>query len=149
MRLLLRRDVDGVGRRGDIVDVADGFARNFLIPDGLGLRATKGIQAQAASMRRARDLREAHDHQAAEAKAKVLAGASLRITARAGATGRLFGSVGVVEIAEAAREQKGVEVDRHAFSLPEPIKEVGTYEVPVRLFRDVATSVLVEVAAAD
>jgi large subunit ribosomal protein L9 len=149
MKVLLRRDVEGLGRRGDIVDVADGYARNFLIPDGVGLRATEGIQAQAASMRRARDLREAHDRQAAEAKAKVLAGASLRISARAGATGRLFGSVGAAEIAEAAREQKGVEVDRHAFSLPEPIKQVGTYEVPVRLFRDVATSVLVEVAAAD
>jgi large subunit ribosomal protein L9 len=149
MKLLLRKDVEGVGRRGDIVDVADGFARNFLIPDGIGLRATKGVQEQAASMRRARDLREAHDRQAAEAKAKVLAGASLRITARAGATGRLFGSVGVTEIAAAAREQKGVEVDRHAFSLPEPIKAIGTYEVPVRLFRDVVTSVIVEVAVAD
>jgi large subunit ribosomal protein L9 len=147
MRLLLRRDVEGVGRRGDIVDVADGFARNFLIPGGLGLRATKGIQEQASSMRRARDLREAHDHQAAETKAKVLAGASLRITARAGTTGRLFGSVGVAEIADAVREQKGVEVDRHAFSLDEPIKEVGTYEVPVRLSRDVATAVLVEVVS--
>jgi large subunit ribosomal protein L9 len=149
MKLLLRKDVEGVGRRGDIVDVADGFARNFLIPDGIGLRVTKGVQEQAASMRRARDLREAHDRQAAEAKAKVLAGASLRITARAGATGRLFGSVGVTEIAAAAREQKGVEVDRHAFSLPEPIKAIGTYEVPVRLFRDVVTSVIVEVAVAD
>ena len=147
MRLLLRRDVEGVGRRGDIVDVADGFARNFLIPGGLGLRATKGIQEQASSMRRARDLREAHDHQAAETKAKVLAGASLRITARAGTTGRLFGSVGVAEIADAVREQKGVQVDRHAFSLDEPIKEVGTYEVPVRLSRDVATAVLVEVVS--
>ena len=148
MKILLRSDVDGIGRRGDIVDVTDGYARNFLIPGALGLAATEGIQAQAASMRRARDLRDAHDRQAAETKARVLAGATLRITARASATGRLFGSVGTVEIADAAREQKGVEIDRRAFSLEEPIKATGTYEVPVRLFGDVATAVIVEVAAA-
>ncbi|HVC13309.1 MAG TPA: 50S ribosomal protein L9 [Acidimicrobiales bacterium] len=149
MKVLLRSDVDGIGRRGDVVDVADGYARNFLIPGGLGLAATEGIAAQAASMRRSRDLRDANDRQAAETKAKVLAGATLRITARAGATGRLFGSVGVTEVAEAARDQKGVEIDRHAFSLAEPIKATGTYEVPVRLFGDVATAVMVEVVAAD
>lgn len=149
MKVLLRSDVDGIGRRGDIVDVADGFARNFLLPGGLGLVATKGVQAQAGSMRRARDLREASDRQAAEAKAKVLAGATLRIAARAGTTGRLFGSVGAAEVAEAAREQKGVEIDRSAFSLEESIKATGTYEVPVRLFGDVATAVIVEVVATD
>jgi large subunit ribosomal protein L9 len=149
MKILLRSDVEGIGRRGDIVDVSDGYARNFLIPGGLGLTATKGVQAQAQSMRRARDLREASDRQAAEAKAKELAGATLRITVRAGSTGRLFGSVGVAEIADAAREQKGVEVDRHAFSLDEPIKATGTYEVPVRLFGDIATAVSVEVVASE
>jgi len=149
MKVLLRRDVAGVGRRGDIVDVADGYARNFLIPGGLGLSATKGIQAQAASMRRARDLRDANDREAAEAKAKALAGVTLRVAARAGSTGRLFGSVGVAEVAEAAREQRGVDVDRHAFVLEEPIKAIGTYEVPVRLYGDIGTAVMVEVVAAD
>jgi large subunit ribosomal protein L9 len=149
MKILLRQDVDGVGRRGDIVDVTDGYARNYLIPGGLGLAATKGIQSQATSMRRARDLREANDRQAAEAKAQALAGATLRIAARAGTTGRLFGSVGVAEVAAAAREQKGVDVDRQAFSLDEPIKATGTYEVAVRLFGDVATAVMVEVVATD
>ncbi len=149
MKVLLRRDVEGIGRRGDIVDVADGYARNFLVPGGLGLAATKGIQAQAASMRRARDLRDASDRQAAETKAGVLAGATLQVVARAGATGRLFGSVGAAEVVEAAREQKGVELDRHAVSLAEPIKVVGSYEVPLRLFGDVVTSVVVEVVAAD
>ena len=148
MKVLLRNDVDGVGRRGDIVDVADGYARNFLLPAGIGLVATKGVQAQAAAMRRARDLREANDRQAAVAKAQVLAGATLRLTARASTTGRLFGSVGVAEIADAVREQKGVELDRNAVSLEEPIKATGTYEVPVRLFGDIATSVMVEVVAA-
>ncbi len=149
MKVLLRSDVDGIGRRGDIVDVADGYARNFLIPGGLGLVATQGVQAQAVSMRRARDLREANDRQAAEAKAKVLAGATLRVTARAGSTGRLFGSVGAAEIADAAREQKGVELDRHAVALDEAIKTTGTYEVSIRLFGDVVTPVIVEVVAVD
>jgi len=148
MKVLLRRDLDGVGRRGDIVDVADGYARNFLIPGGHGMVATKGIENQAGSMRRARDLREASDRQAAQTKAQALAGATLRITARAGATGRLFGSVGAAEIAEAARSQKGVEVDRHAIGLDEAIKTTGTHEVPVRLFRDVETVLTVEVLPA-
>ena len=148
MKILLRRDVHGIGRRGDIVDVADGYARNFLIPGGHGMTASKGIEAQAQSMRRGRDLREASDREAAQAKAKVLAGATLRVSARAGATGRLFGSVGVAEVVDAVREQKGVDLDRHAVELDEPIKEVGTFEVPVRLFGDIATSVMVEVVQA-
>lgn len=149
MKVLLRRDMEGVGRRGDIVEVADGFARNFLIPGGHGMVATDGIASQAASMRRARDLREASDRQAAETRASALAGAVLRVAARAGATGRLFGSVGAAEVAEAARAQKGVEVDRQAVVLAEPIKATGTYEVTVRLFRDVETSLTVEVVPSD
>jgi large subunit ribosomal protein L9 len=148
MKILLRHDVHGVGRRGDIVEVADGYARNFLVPGGHGIAASKGIEAQAQSMRRARDLREATDRQAAQAKATVLAGATLRVSARAGATGRLFGSVGVAEVVDAVREQKGVDLDRRAVELAEPIKEVGTFEVPVHLFGDIATSVMVEVVPA-
>lgn len=148
MKVLLRRDLEGVGRRGDIVDVADGYARNFLIPGGHGMPATTGIEAQASSMRRSRDLREASDRQAAQAKASALAGSTLRVSARAGSTGRLFGSVGAVEIAEAALAQKGVDLDRHAVVLAEPIKATGSYDVAVRLFRDVETTLTVEVAAA-
>lgn len=148
MRILLRRDTEGVGRRGDVVEVADGFARNYLIPAGRGMVATKGIEAQATAMRRARDLHEANDRQAAIAKATVLAGAVLTVTARAGATGRLFGSVGAAEIAEAALAQKGVEIDRRAVALDEPIKATGSHDVPVRLFQDVETTVTVEVVPA-
>ena len=83
MKVVLRADVAGVGRRGDIVDVAGGFARNFLLPEGRAIVATDGVEAQAGSMRRARDLREAQDRQAAEAKALVLAGAVLSVVARA------------------------------------------------------------------
>lgn len=148
MKVVLRRDVEGIGRRGDIVDVADGYARNYLFPGGHGIAAGSGVEGQAAAMRRSRDLRDARDREAAESKAKVLAGATLRVSARAGTSGKLFGSVGVAEVLDAIRAQKGVELDRHQVGLDEPIKAVGTYEVPVRLFADVATAVIVEVAPA-
>jgi large subunit ribosomal protein L9 len=147
MKVVLRQDIDGVGRRGDIVDVADGYARNFLLPGGQGMVATKGVEAQAGAMRKARDLREANDRQAAQAKATTLAGATIHVTARAGASGRLFGSVGTPEIVEAVRAQKGVELERGQVRLEEPIKTVGTHEVPVHLGLDVATVVMVEVVA--
>jgi large subunit ribosomal protein L9 len=149
MKVVLRSDVDGVGRRGDIVDVAGGFARNFLFPQGRAIVATKGVDAQATAMRRGRDLREAKDREAAEAQVQILAGAVLRVEARAGAAGRLFGSVSASDVVEAVLAQKGVEIARHHVDLPDPIKAIGTYEVPVRLFADVETVLTVEVAAAD
>ncbi len=148
MRVVLRQDVDGVGRRGDIVDVTGGFARNFLFPAGRAIVATDGVEHQAAAMRRARDQRQARSREAAMAKAQVLAGATLRITARASGKGKLFGSVSAADVADAAREQKGVDLDRHQVALDEPIKLVGTHEVPVHLFEDVGTAVMVEVVPA-
>ncbi|MGH9088845.1 MAG: 50S ribosomal protein L9 [Acidimicrobiales bacterium] len=148
MKVVLRGDVDGVGRRGDIVDVARGFARNFLLPAGRAIEASDGVEHQAAAMRRARDQRQAQDREAAMAKARVLAGATLRISARAGGKGKLFGSVTASDVAAAAVEQKGVELHRHQVSLDEPIKVVGTHEVPVHLFEDIATAVMVEVVPA-
>lgn len=148
MKVVLRSDISGVGRRGDIVDVAGGFARNYLFPGGLAIEASDGVVTQAAAMRRARDLRETKDREAAQTKASVLGAATLRVSARAGANGRLFGSVGPTELAQAAREQKGVELDRHQIALDEPIKALGSYQVPVRLLADMVTSVTVEVVAA-
>ncbi|HUZ11208.1 MAG TPA: 50S ribosomal protein L9 [Acidimicrobiales bacterium] len=149
MKLVLRSDVNGVGRRGDIVDVAGGFARNFLLPQGRAIVATEGVEAQASAMRRARDLREARDREAAESKAKVLAGAVLSVRARAGTGGRLFGSVTALDVVEAARGQKGVEIERRHVVLDEPIKAVGSYDIPVRLFEGVATVLTIEVSSTD
>jgi large subunit ribosomal protein L9 len=148
MRVVLRHDVEGVGRRGDIVDVSGGFARNFLFPSGRAMASSAGVEQQAAAMRRARDLRQARDREAAMAKAQVLAGATLRVSARAGSKGKLFGSVTAGDVATAASEQKGVALDRHQVALEEPIKAVGTYEVPVHLFEDIGTAVMVEVVPA-
>jgi large subunit ribosomal protein L9 len=148
MKVLLRDDVAGVGRRGDIVKVAGGFARNFLLPAGRAIVASDGVEGQAEQMRRRRDLREAQDRSAAEAQATRLAGAVIPIKARAAGGGRLFGSVGPAEVAEAIGAATGVEVDRKHILLPEHIKETGSVEVPVELFRDVSVVVTVEVSAA-
>jgi large subunit ribosomal protein L9 len=148
MRVVLRTDVNGVGRRGDIVEVAGGFARNYLLPQSRAMRASDGVTQQAAAMRRSRDLREARDRESAEAKATVLAGVVLSLSARAGKGGRLFGSVGAGDIVDAIRSQKGVEIERRHVELDEPIKTVGDYEVPVHLFDGVTTVVTVQVVAA-
>jgi large subunit ribosomal protein L9 len=149
MRVLLRGDVEGVGRRGDIVNVADGYARNFLFPTGQALKATDGVEGQATSMRRARDLRLAQDEEAARAQAERLTGVTVTIAARAGANGRLFGSVAAGEIADALAAQTGVQVDRESIVLADSIKEVGQLDVPIRLFGDLSVSISVEVTAAD
>jgi large subunit ribosomal protein L9 len=148
MRVLLRDDVVGVGRRGDIVKVAGGFARNFLLPEGRAIVATDGVGGQAEQMRRGRDLREAKDRGAAEAQATILAGAVIPLSARAGGGGRLFGSIGPAEVVSAIRATKGVEIDRKHVLLTDHIKEVGSYDITVELFTGVATIVTLEVTAA-
>ena len=147
MRVLLRDDVAGVGKKGDIVDVARGFARNYLIPTGRGLVATSGAHVQANTMRRARDLRDAQDREAAETVAGVLSGATVTVTARAGSEGRLFGSVTASDISDAIAAQTGAVVDRRKIHLTEPIKSVGTHVVPLRLHGDVESEVTVEVVS--
>ena len=145
MRVLLRSDISGVGKKGDIVDVAKGFARNYLFPTGSALVATGGVEAQAASMRKSRVLRDAQDKEAAEAVAAVLGAASVKITARAGPEGRLFGSVTTTDIAEALQAQTGAVVDRRKIQLAEPIKTVGPHAVPVHLHAEVDAELTVEV----
>jgi large subunit ribosomal protein L9 len=110
--------------------------------------ASEGVTGQAEQMRRGRDLREAKDRGAAEAQATILAGATIPLSARAGGGGRLFGSIGPADVAEAIKAAKGVEIDRKHVILPEHIKETGTFEVTVELFDDVATVVTLEVSAA-
>jgi large subunit ribosomal protein L9 len=118
MQVLLRRDVKGIGRRGDIVTVSSGHARNYLIPNGLAVEATDGAVEQATTLKRSRDLREAADRDSARTIATTLAATPLVITAKAGATGKLFGS---------------------------PIRDVGTHQVTVGIYGDVRASVSVDV----
>jgi large subunit ribosomal protein L9 len=147
MKVVLRADVDNVGKKGDVLDVADGFGRNYLVPKGLALVATKGVAAQAAAMRRSRDLKDARDRESAEAVARDLVATTIRVAAKAGAEGRLFGSVTAADIVEAVQAQTGVELDRRRLHLGEPIKSLGSHQVPVRLHADVEFLITVEVAS--
>lgn len=149
MRVILRDDVDGVGNKGDVIDVADGYGRNFLFPRGLAIKATKGAEAQASGMRRSRDVKDAAARAAAEDVATKLVSSPVVINHRAGVEGKLFGSVTTTEIAEAIEAQTGVIVDRKQLHLDEPIREVGTHLVPAKLHADVEFPVTVEVVGAD
>lgn len=146
MKVVLRADVEHLGQKGDLVDVADGYARNFLVPRGLALRANAGIQKQADAMRRNRDARDRREREAAQAIADQLA-PTIQIPARAGEGGRLFGSVTSTDIAAAVLAQIGIDVDRHHISLDEPLKELGVAEVVVRLHPEVTATLHVEVVA--
>jgi len=148
MRVVLRADVAEVGKKGDIVEVADGYGRNFLIPKGKAFKATDGVVAQAQSMRRSRDLKDARDREAAETVARTLVPAIIKIPAKAGAEGKLFGSVTVADVVAAVAAQTGVELDRRRVHLNDPIKSVGTHQVAVKLHSDVEFPVTVEVAKA-
>ena len=147
MKIVLRRDLDQVGKKGDIVDVADGYARNFLVPKGFAFQATAGVEAQATAMRRGRDVRDASDRSAAEAVAKELVPRVVTIAARAGAEGKLFGSVTTTEIAEAVAAQTGIEIDRRKLHLDEPIKALGQHLVPAKLHAEVEFPITVEIVA--
>lgn len=148
MRVLLRSDVANLGKRGDICEVADGYARNFLLPKGHAIVANDRLASQAATMRRAREVKDAHDRQVAETIARSLVQQVIRIPMRAGPEGRLFGSVTATNVAEAIADQAGLEIDRHKLHLDEPIKSLGTHEVPLRLHPDVEFPVTVEIVKA-
>jgi large subunit ribosomal protein L9 len=145
VKVVLRDDVENIGRKGDLIEVTDGFARNFLVPRGLAMKATKGVVQQAEAMRRNREARDARDREAAQALADQLTGKRIELRARAGEGGRLFGSVTSADLADAVRAQTGVEVDRRKTQLAEPLKELGVVEVPVKLHADVEVTLTVDV----
>lgn len=147
MKLLLRSDVEGVGKRGDIVDVADGFARNYLVPKGFAIKASSGVTAQAEAMRRSRDTKDAVARAAAEEIAKALVPAVITVTSRASGEGKLFGSVATTEVLEAVGAQTGIELDRKVIQLDEPIKTTGTHHVTAKLHPEVQFQITVEVSA--
>ena len=147
MKVVLREDVANLGNKGDLVEVADGYARNYLVPKGLALKASRGAEKQAESMRRNRDARDRRDREAAEAIASQLSGRSVTVLARAGEGGKLFGSVTAADIAEAVQRDFGVEIDRRKLGLDEPLKELGTTELPLRLHPDVVATLTIEVTA--
>ncbi len=149
MKVVLRSDVDGVGTAGSVIDVADGFARNHLIPRGLALRATDGTVDQAAAMARARSARDLRERETAERVAKELVANGVTIAARAGSGTHLYGSVTTTEIAAAVTARTGADVDRRKLSMDTPIRTIGTHEVSAQLHPDVSFAFNVEVVALD
>ncbi|MFE5160601.1 50S ribosomal protein L9 [Streptomyces sp. NPDC056697] len=148
MKIILTHEVSGLGTAGDVVDVKDGYARNYLVPRGLAIRWTKGSEKDVEQIRRGRRIREiATIEQANEVKAR-LEGVKVRLKTRAGDAGRLFGSVTPADIASAIKDAGGPDVDKRRIEVQSPIKTLGAHQVSVRLHAEVAAKVGVEVVAA-
>ncbi len=148
MRVVLHEAIEGLGSRGDLVEVADGYARNSLIPKGLAQQASAGVEAQAAAMKRTWQLRNAKEREAAEEIAKVLVAKPIEIPARAGSEGKLFGSVTSADVAAAIVEQTGVEIDRKMIDLGESIRSIGSHSVTVKPHSEVEFPITVSVIEA-
>ncbi|HKS79930.1 MAG TPA: 50S ribosomal protein L9 [Candidatus Acidoferrales bacterium] len=140
MKLILQEDVEKLGTRGQLVDVTEGYARNFLLPRKLGLEATPGNMKRLEKMRAAFAKKEAVERGDAQKLAEMLAGVSLALTRKAGENDQLFGSVTSADISEALAAQ-GYTIDKRKISLENPIKLVGEYEVPVKLHREIVANV--------
>ena len=147
MKVILAADVEKLGHKGDVVTVADGYARNFLVPKGLALTASKGALKQAEQMRRAREEETKKAKEAAAAKVATLGASPVYISARAGEEGKLFGSVTNSDVARAIVEQLGEEVDRRQIRLEDPIRTLGSHQVEIHLHEEVNALVTVEVIA--
>jgi large subunit ribosomal protein L9 len=144
IEIILKEDVEHLGRRGDIVKVAPGYARNYLLPRKLALAVTAGNRRQIEHERKAAATREAQERSAAESLAQRLAQASIVIARRVGETETLYGSVTSADIGEALTAQQ-IELDRRRIQLPEPLKHLGEFTVPVKLHRDVVAELRVHV----
>lgn len=145
MKLILTQEVTGLGGPGDVVEVKDGYGRNYLVPRGLGIRWTRGGEKTVESIKAARSARAVRDlDHAGEVKAK-LESASVNVKVRAGEGGRLFGAVTVAEIAGALSEASGEQVDKRTIAVKNPIKALGAHEVTVRLHDEVSATVALNV----
>ena len=145
MKLILTQEVTGLGGPGDVVEVKDGYGRNYLVPRGLGIRWTRGGEKTVESIKAARSARAVRDlGHASEVKAKLEA-ASVNVKVRAGEGGRLFGAVTVAEIAGALSEASGEQVDKRTIAVKNPIKALGAHEVTVRLHDEVSATVALNV----
>ena len=148
MEIILTQDVKNLGYKNDIVNVKPGYARNFLIPQGLAILATESARKVLAENMRQQAYKQEKIKKEAQELAAVLEGLSLRIPAKAASTGKIYGSVNNVQIANAIKEAKGIEIDRkHILVDDDTIKEVGSYKAKVRLHKDVTVEISFEVFA--
>jgi large subunit ribosomal protein L9 len=148
MDVILRNTVNGLGQRGDIVDVADGYARNFLFPKGHALKASAGAIEQAVKMRSSRDAKDQSAREAATAIASALVPKTITVTAKASAEGKLFGSITAVDVVEAIKAQTDIDIDRKQVDV-DHIKTTGPHTVTASLHSDVSFPVSLEVVAAE
>ena len=146
MEVILREHVDNLGRRGEVVKVADGYARNFLLPRKLALKATEGNKKQIERERAKFDAKELEEKKVAEAVVARMASLEIEIARKVGETEALYGSVTSGDIADALAK-KGFDIDKRKLHLPEPIKKLGAYDVPLKLHREVTTQLKVKVVA--
>ena len=147
MRLILTQEVTGLGSPGDIVEVKDGYGRNYLVPRGYAMKATKGAEKEVAALRRARETRDIRDLDQARQVGSQLGSLPVRLATRAGEGGRLFGSVTPSDIVEAVVAAGGPQLDRRRLQV-DPIKTVGSHRVTVRLHPEVEATMTVEVVPA-
>jgi large subunit ribosomal protein L9 len=149
MKILLTQEVTGVGAAGDVVEVKDGYARNYLVPRGLATVATRGVAKQASDIKRARAARSVRDLTHAQEIATALKALTVTLPARAGKEGRLFGSVTTADIVAAVSTAGGPALDKRTVEIPSPIKGLGSHQVLVRLHGEVSSSLQVEVVGTD
>ncbi len=147
MKVILQQSVEKLGEPGDVVEVAAGYARNFLVPRGLAVGAKKGALKHAETLKRAHVSRQSKEKVESEALAAKLIASQIRIAARAGEEGKLFGSVTGADVADAIAAQAGITVDRKDVHMDEPIRSLGTHEVRIHLFADVDPVLSFEVVA--
>ena len=148
MKLILTQEVTGLGGPGDVVEVAGGYGRNYLVPRGLAMRWTRGGQKQIELIKRARAARDIRGLDDARQTAGRLAALKVRLETRAGASGRLFGSVSPADIAAAVRAAGGPELDKRRIEIRNPIRTVGVHRVSVRLHPEITADLDVEIASA-
>ncbi len=148
MKLILTQEVSGLGAPGDVVEVAAGYGRNYLVPRGLAIRWTRGGEKQIELIKRARSSREIRSVEDARTAAARLAALRVRLQTRAGSGGRLFGSVSTTDIATAVKAAGGPELDRRKIEIGNPIKTVGAHQISVRLHPEVSATLEVEVVGA-
>jgi len=148
MKLILTADVDPLGKRGDVVDVTDGYARNFLLPRKKAIRANEGALAQAEAVREARIEAERRAKDEAENIATQLVGSRVVLAAQAGDEGQLYGSIGVSDVVEGIKRFTGIELDRTQVHIAEPIKAIGLHEIQVKVHVDVEFPLTLDVIPA-
>ncbi|MBC5809492.1 MAG: 50S ribosomal protein L9 [Candidatus Eremiobacteraeota bacterium] len=147
MKVILMSDVKSLGTTGTVLEVADGYARNFLLPRGLAAEASKGSLALLDQQRRANARRDAEAVANAQEIATKLEAAQVSVSAKSGGNGRLFGAVTNASVSEAIQRELGIEIDRHKIELPDSIKSLGSYPVEIRLGKNIVAKTTVKVVA--